>query len=108
MLLAWWIGTAAVLRVSRAVGFRRRSWLALSTCGVAVALAALRPIAMDADPQAALVGALLGFAVWFWVETTFYTGWITGLRVTATAAGASWPRRLGRAVKACLWHECSR
>lgn len=105
MLVGWWSGTALVLFVSRSVGVRRRSWLVASTLGVFAALAAVGPVASGDGPHGALAGALLGFAIWFWVETTFYTGWITGLRVRVETEAISWRRRLWRAVCACLWHE---
>lgn len=105
MLMAWWAGTALVLKVSRMVGVHRRSALTVLTAGAGVALWLLRPIAQAEGPGAALVAALAGFAIWFWVEVSFYSGWITGLAVGSGSQDDHWRARMARALKACLWHE---
>ena len=101
----WWFSTGLVLLLDNLPRTTFRWSLLISSV---VAAAALLGLAHTASQQT-LAGAYCAFTcallVWGWHELSFLTGWITGPRRTALAAGSTgWPRFKG-AVAAILWHE---
>jgi putative photosynthetic complex assembly protein 2 len=106
-VLIWWFSTGLVLLLDNLPRTTFRWSLVISS---AVGLGALVGLAHTAG-QTTVAGAYCAFTcallVWGWHELSFLTGWITGPRKTASAAGLSgWPR-FSQAVMAILWHEAA-
>jgi putative photosynthetic complex assembly protein 2 len=104
VVAAWWIGTAAIMRLDRLP--RRTFAVSLSVSG-ALALAGGAAIVMTRDTLSAQ-GAFVGFAgtllIWAWVEIAFLTGAVVGPR-RSPCPPATGIARFFYAIQAILYHE---
>ncbi|MCA9736219.1 MAG: DUF3623 family protein [Gemmatimonadetes bacterium] len=101
-LLFWWAGTGAVLAAAHRPPGRSTLLFAGSSLGLVAALAVLTREPAGQDP---LVTFLAVFAIWAWIELSFYTGFVTGPRRTAPPPGTrGWPL-LRCALEASAHHE---
>ena len=104
VIAAWWIGTAAIMRLDRLP--RRSLPLSLAVAGV-LALAGVVLVAFSSD-MVTEQGAYAGFAgtllIWAWVETAFLTGAVVGPR-RLPCPPARGVARFSFALQAILYHE---
>jgi len=104
-LFLWWLGTGIVIYLD---GLPRVT-LPWTLAGATVLLlAALAGIALTADERSvagAYVAFSAGFAVWAWLEISFYTGYVTGPRRRPCAPGCRGWRHFGHALQVSLYHE---
>lgn len=104
VVAAWWIGTAAILRLDRLPARTFPVSLAVGGALAALGLGMVVASTQEVTPfgaYAAFVGALL---LWAWVELAFLTGAIVGPRREACPPVRGLAR-LGFAVQAVLYHE---
>lgn len=104
VIAAWWIGTAAIMRLDR---LPRGSLPFSLIAGGALAIAGLVLVTLSSD-VATTQGAYAGFAgtllVWACVEIAFLTGAVVGPR-RLPCPPASGIARFSFAVQAILYHE---
>ena len=102
---AWWLGTGLVFAVAYAGRGVRSIVFGLATVAMLPVLAGLRALSVRTDSMGVVLALLAGFALWAWVELSFYTGFVTGPGRRPPPAGAGFGVRLRHAFMACLWHE---
>ena len=104
VIAAWWIGTAAIMRLDR---LPRRTFPVSLAAGGVLAILGLIAVIAFAD-QASATGAYAGFGgallLWAWVELAFLTGAVVGPRRAPCPPGTG-RARLFFAVQAVLYHE---
>ena len=104
-LVAWWVGTGAVLFLDRLPRSTHRGSLAVVT-GL-LGLAFLGTWFMADIPT--VLGAYGAFAsalaIWGWNELCFLTGFVTGPRREACAEDCRGPRHVWHAIEIVLYHE---
>ncbi|MFM8800044.1 MAG: putative photosynthetic complex assembly protein PuhE [Tagaea sp.] len=104
VIAAWWIGTAAIMRLDR---LPRRTFPVSLAAGGVLAILGLIAVIAFAD-QASATGAYVGFGgallLWAWVELAFLTGAVVGPRRAPCPPGTG-VARLFFAVQAVLYHE---
>lgn len=104
-VLAWWIGTGAVLWLCRLPDSAHR-WL-----GPAVAAAAggafygLWLSSAGEGVASAYAGFLCALALWGCLETSYYCGWLTGPRHAPCPPQAGEAQRFLLAIQTSLHHE---
>lgn len=104
-LCLWWLGTGIVIYLD---GLPRPTlpWtLAGATLLLAAALAGVALSASAPSVAGAYVAFTAGFAVWAWLEISFYTGYVTGPRRRPCAPGCRGWRHFGHALLVSLYHE---
>jgi putative photosynthetic complex assembly protein 2 len=103
-LLVWWIGTGAILYV---VGRPLRTYPVSIAVGGAVLGVALWVLTAHHGSTAwdAYVAFTAAIAVWGFVELTFLTGAVTGVRKTACPADSRGWQRARHATEAVIHHE---
>lgn len=104
-LAAWWLSTAAILRLV-ALPRRTHPWTmllaTLALPAVLWALFAAGPVRDAGSAYAVFTAALL---VWGWQELGFLLGYVTGPRRRACPEGAVGARRMRLATGTVLHHE---
>ena len=104
-IFVWWFSTGLVLLLNRLSRSGIRASLTLSTAVLLGALWGLSHTASRSDLASAYCAFTSALLAWGWNELSFLTGWITGPRKQALAAGLQgWPRFV-QAVQVILWHE---
>ncbi len=104
-VLIWWASTVLVLYLD---GLPKRTyrWSLLLASLLFffgwVAVLGTRELTSPAAAYCAFSAALM---IWFWLELSYFTGWITGPRKTACPPGCSGMRRLLLAIQTSLYHE---
>jgi putative photosynthetic complex assembly protein 2 len=101
----WWFSTGVVLLLNRMSKTAVRLSQVLSSVLGLVALWGLAHTAQQSSVAGAYCAFTCALLVWGWHELSFLTGWITGPRKTALAAGLPKAERFVQAVRAILWHE---
>src|SRR5947209_4481406 len=104
-LFVWWFSTGVIILLDN-LPARTFRWSMLG--GTAVFAAALwRLHASAADTSLAGAYAAFTYAVlaWGWQEMSFFMGFVTGPRRTASPPGSTLRQRFAHGVAACLYHE---
>ena len=104
-VLIWWASTVLVLYLD-GLPVRTYRWSLIISSLLSLlawfAVVATRDSVGAASAYCAFTSAIL---IWFWLELSYFTGWITGPRKTACPPGCVGPRRFVLAVQASLYHE---
>jgi len=104
-IFIWWFSTGLILWLDRLPDTGVRWGLVLSSALAVAALFGLAHTARQATPTGAYCAFTCTLIIWGWHELTFLSGWLTGPRRHALAAGTvGWPRFV-QSVRAILWHE---
>jgi len=104
-LFVWWFSTGVVLYLD---GLPSRTFKWTMAATTAVSAAAICGLAATAD-DTSLTGTYMAFAcgvlVWAWLEVSFYTGYVTGLKRPPCPEGCKGWAHFGHAIQVSLWHE---
>lgn len=104
VIAAWWIGTAAIMRLDR-VPRRGFAFILAAGCGLAVAGALLVAFSNEtATTQGAYAGFAGALLIWACVEIAFLTGAVVGPR-RLPCPPATGIARFSFAIQALLYHE---
>lgn len=104
VIAAWWVGTAAIMRLDR---LPRRSFPFSLAAGGVLALAGTALVVATRDettPYAAYAGFAGTLLIWAWVEIALLTGAVVGPR-RLPCPPATGVARFSFAVQAVLYHE---
>jgi putative photosynthetic complex assembly protein 2 len=104
-LLIWWLSTGVILY---AVGQPRQSYpISVAIAGTLLTLSLwfLPTVSNGSSAWDALLAFTGAIVVWGFVELTFLTGYVTGIRTTTCPTGSSGWRRMRYATEAIIYHE---
>jgi putative photosynthetic complex assembly protein 2 len=104
-VLIWWASTVLVLYLD-GLPLRTYRWsLLLATVLLLVSWLAVIGTRDENSAAAAYCSFTTALLIWFWLELSYFTGWITGPRKTACPPGCRGLRRFVLAIQASLYHE---
>jgi putative photosynthetic complex assembly protein 2 len=102
---AWWFSTGVVLYLDR-LPRRTFRWTMLGATILLIAsLFGVRSTAADGSVSGAYHAFTWSLLAWGWLEISFYTDTVTGLKLRPCAHGCSGWRHLGHAIQVSLYHE---
>lgn len=106
-VLLWWLGTGLILKLDGlpSTTFGRSLRIVSAACVAAVVGLAL--IRDQATVFGAYAGFLLGLVIWSWSETSFLTGFVTGVRRQPCPIETQGWRRFVHGFLALVFHELS-
>jgi putative photosynthetic complex assembly protein 2 len=104
-LVAWWLGTAAVLYLNHLPRSTYRWSLGASTLIMLACLLGLALGDTDATPGGVVLAFTQALLIWAWLEMSYFMGYVTGPRKSPCPAGCSAWRRFKLALGTSLHHE---
>ena len=104
-LFVWWFSTGLIIWLDNLPPRTFRFSMAGGTAVFAVVLWRLGAGAADTSVAGAYAAFTYAVLAWGWHEMSFFMGYVTGPRRTASPAGCSMGASFVHGVQACLWHE---
>jgi putative photosynthetic complex assembly protein 2 len=104
-VFAWWFSTGIVLYLDRLPRRTFRWTMAGATALLLLSLYGIRSEGTDLSVAAAYCSFTCGLLAWAWLEVSFYTDAVTGLKIAPCPTGCSGWRHLGHAIAVSLYHE---
>lgn len=104
-LFVWWASTGSIIYLA-GLPQRTHKWtLGAATLILIASCAGLYLTRNDTSVQGALLAFVCGIGAWSWLEVSYYTGYVTGMRIPPCAEQCSGWRHFVHAIQANMWHE---
>ena len=104
-LFAWWFSTGAIIWLDGLPRVTFKWTMAGATALAGVGFWLLWASAGGTDAHDAYLAFCGVLAVWAWLESSLYLGFVTGLPIERCAHDCKGWRHFGHALKANIWHE---
>lgn len=104
-LFVWWFSTGVIILLDNLPPRTFRWSMLAGTALFAVSLYRLGEGSADTTTAGAYAAFTYAVLVWGWHEMSFFMGYVTGPRRTASPSGCSEWLRFRHGVEACLYHE---
>jgi len=104
-LFVWWFSTGLIIWLDNLPARTFRWSMAAGSTVFAICLVRLGLGSADDTIAGAYAAFTYAVLAWGWHEMSFFMGYVTGPRRTASPPGVSEWRRFLHGVEACLWHE---
>ena len=104
-LFVWWFSTGLIILLDNLPRRTFRWSMLAGTALLAVSLHRLGEGSADTTTAGAYAAFTYAVLVWGWHEMSFFMGYVTGPRRTASPPGSSGWLRFRHGVAACLYHE---
>lgn len=104
-LFVWWASTGSIIYLA-GLPPRTFKWtLGATTLVLIASCAGLVLTRNDTSATGALIAFMCGIGAWSWLEVSYYTGYITGLRIAPCKEECTGWRHFVHALQANVWHE---